>query len=224
MLFFAGEDGPSDDVEDVASAAKRRKEKLRIRTDFAEDKEAPPILTESEALAARERQDEIDALATLGELPDALDDGYYDEQEKKLLQKPRPRPALIPLAEGEEGQLASAAMVVDLIEPAEAAELQHAVTNSAVGAVSSVNNNQTSPVELASTDDAASAALAAQQAAAAQRSPSDEYRMIFRTATRSRSRVLNWKKGELLGYGAYGQVFMGLNADTGQLLAVRVLS
>jgi serine/threonine protein kinase len=32
---------------------------------------------------------------------------------------------------------------------------------------------------------------------------------------------VNWKKGELLGFGAYGQVFLGLNEDSGQLLAVK---
>ena len=33
--------------------------------------------------------------------------------------------------------------------------------------------------------------------------------------------ITNWRKGELLGQGAYGQVFLGLNTDTGQLLAVK---
>jgi serine/threonine protein kinase len=33
--------------------------------------------------------------------------------------------------------------------------------------------------------------------------------------------VTNWRKGELLGSGAYGQVFLGLNTENGQLLAVK---
>ena len=35
------------------------------------------------------------------------------------------------------------------------------------------------------------------------------------------SPILNWRRGELLGQGAYGSVFLGLNTDTGQLLAVK---
>lgn len=33
--------------------------------------------------------------------------------------------------------------------------------------------------------------------------------------------ITNWRRGELLGQGAYGSVFLGLNTDTGQLLAVK---
>jgi serine/threonine protein kinase len=33
--------------------------------------------------------------------------------------------------------------------------------------------------------------------------------------------VTNWRRGELLGQGAYGSVYLGLNTDTGQLLAVK---
>lgn len=37
----------------------------------------------------------------------------------------------------------------------------------------------------------------------------------------SSCRINNWKKGELLGYGAFGSVFLGLDADNGQLMAVK---
>ena len=33
--------------------------------------------------------------------------------------------------------------------------------------------------------------------------------------------IIKWKKGELLGFGAYGQVFLGLNLENGQLMAVK---
>ena len=34
-------------------------------------------------------------------------------------------------------------------------------------------------------------------------------------------RRFNWQKGELLGVGAFGRVYMGLDTDTGQMLAVK---
>lgn len=34
-------------------------------------------------------------------------------------------------------------------------------------------------------------------------------------------RKFNWQKGELLGVGAFGRVYMGLDTDTGQMLAVK---
>ena len=33
-----------------------------------------------------------------------------------------------------------------------------------------------------------------------------------------------WKKGQLLGTGSFGQVYQGLNLDTGAMLAVKVLT
>lgn len=33
--------------------------------------------------------------------------------------------------------------------------------------------------------------------------------------------IIKWKKGELLGFGAYGHVFLGLNLENGQLMAVK---
>jgi len=33
--------------------------------------------------------------------------------------------------------------------------------------------------------------------------------------------AIRWKKGELIGSGAYGRVYMGMNLDSGQLLAVK---
>jgi serine/threonine protein kinase len=32
---------------------------------------------------------------------------------------------------------------------------------------------------------------------------------------------VNWSKGKLIGAGAFGRVFQGLNNDTGQILAVK---
>lgn len=33
--------------------------------------------------------------------------------------------------------------------------------------------------------------------------------------------IIHWKKGELLGFGAYGHVYLGLNLENGQLMAVK---
>jgi len=41
--------------------------------------------------------------------------------------------------------------------------------------------------------------------------------------TRATSGRINWKKGELLGSGAFGKVYLGLNLDTGELLAVKAV-
>lgn len=32
---------------------------------------------------------------------------------------------------------------------------------------------------------------------------------------------IQWRKGELIGCGAFGQVYMGMNLDSGELLAVK---
>ncbi|KAK1440498.1 hypothetical protein QVD17_06326 [Tagetes erecta] len=36
--------------------------------------------------------------------------------------------------------------------------------------------------------------------------------------------VIRWRRGELIGCGAYGQVYMGMNLDSGELLAVKQVS
>ena len=33
--------------------------------------------------------------------------------------------------------------------------------------------------------------------------------------------AIRWKKGELIGSGAYGRVYMAMNLDSGELLAVK---
>ncbi|KAL4351818.1 hypothetical protein GQ457_06G020740 [Hibiscus cannabinus] len=33
--------------------------------------------------------------------------------------------------------------------------------------------------------------------------------------------LIRWRKGELIGYGAFGRVYMGMNLDSGELLAVK---
>ena len=35
------------------------------------------------------------------------------------------------------------------------------------------------------------------------------------------SEPVHWTKGELIGAGAFGRVYMGLNNETGQLMAVK---
>ncbi|PWA81071.1 Protein kinase, ATP binding site-containing protein [Artemisia annua] len=37
-------------------------------------------------------------------------------------------------------------------------------------------------------------------------------------------RVIRWRKGELIGCGAFGHVYMGMNLDSGELLAVKQVS
>jgi len=38
------------------------------------------------------------------------------------------------------------------------------------------------------------------------------------------SEPVHWTKGELIGAGAFGRVYMGLNNETGQLMAVKQAS
>jgi serine/threonine protein kinase len=33
--------------------------------------------------------------------------------------------------------------------------------------------------------------------------------------------LIRWRKGELIGAGAFGQVYLGMNLDSGELLAVK---
>jgi hypothetical protein len=37
-------------------------------------------------------------------------------------------------------------------------------------------------------------------------------------------RTIKWRKGEIIGAGAYGRVYMGMNLDSGELLAVKQVS
>lgn len=37
----------------------------------------------------------------------------------------------------------------------------------------------------------------------------------------SSSEPVHWKRGEMIGAGAFGRVYMGLNNETGQLMAVK---
>lgn len=36
--------------------------------------------------------------------------------------------------------------------------------------------------------------------------------------------AIRWKRGEILGQGAFGIVYLGLNTDTGELMAVKQMS
>lgn len=40
-------------------------------------------------------------------------------------------------------------------------------------------------------------------------------------AKRDDESSIRWRKGELIGSGAFGQVYMGMNLDSGELLAVK---
>ncbi|KAG0463844.1 hypothetical protein HPP92_019913 [Vanilla planifolia] len=40
-------------------------------------------------------------------------------------------------------------------------------------------------------------------------------------ATKEEAPSIRWRKGELIGCGAFGQVYMGMNLDSGELLAVK---
>lgn len=44
---------------------------------------------------------------------------------------------------------------------------------------------------------------------------------LFRTSIVTRTGSIHWQQGELLGEGAYGKVFAGLNQKTGELMAVK---
>ncbi len=69
-----------------------------------------------------------------------------------------------------------------------------------------------------SSDGAASAQdAAATPAAAPERAPRDSAGRV----TAPEAPKLRWLRGEMLGTGAFGRVFLGLNEDTGELLAVK---
>ena len=36
--------------------------------------------------------------------------------------------------------------------------------------------------------------------------------------------AIRWKKGEIIGFGDYGRVYMGMNLDFGEILAVKQVS
>lgn len=38
------------------------------------------------------------------------------------------------------------------------------------------------------------------------------------------ARPIRWRKGELIGCGAFGRVYMGMNLDSGELLAIKQVS
>ena len=40
----------------------------------------------------------------------------------------------------------------------------------------------------------------------------------------SRDPSIRWRKGEMIGQGAFGTVFLGLNTDNGELMAVKQMS
>jgi hypothetical protein len=44
---------------------------------------------------------------------------------------------------------------------------------------------------------------------------------VARSAPRGAAARLRWQRGELLGTGAFGRVYLGLNEETGELLAVK---
>lgn len=44
---------------------------------------------------------------------------------------------------------------------------------------------------------------------------------VRRAARLAESGPVNWTRGELIGAGAFGRVYLGLNNDTGQLMAVK---
>ncbi|KAI5064165.1 hypothetical protein GOP47_0020835, partial [Adiantum capillus-veneris] len=52
---------------------------------------------------------------------------------------------------------------------------------------------------------------------------SSKSKKIFKKAQMKKTKNFEWKRGELLGEGAYGKVFCGLNQSTGELMAVKQL-
>lgn len=56
---------------------------------------------------------------------------------------------------------------------------------------------------------------------------SHEEKQIYerpRPQTNAEPLPIRWQKGGLLGVGAYGKVYLGLNLDTGELIAVKQIS
>ncbi|QDZ25357.1 mitogen-activated protein kinase [Chloropicon primus] len=52
----------------------------------------------------------------------------------------------------------------------------------------------------------------------------DSNSMFRESSKRIESGEMEWKKGELLGEGAYGRVYAGLNHETGQIMAVKQIA
>jgi serine/threonine protein kinase len=49
----------------------------------------------------------------------------------------------------------------------------------------------------------------------------EEVGRLFRQSVVTHTGAIQWQQGELLGEGAYGKVFAGLNQQTGELMAVK---
>lgn len=46
-------------------------------------------------------------------------------------------------------------------------------------------------------------------------------RPVAKTKNEEAGSQIRWRKGELIGCGAFGRVYMGMNLDSGELLAVK---
>uniref|UniRef100_A0A6N2NJM8 mitogen-activated protein kinase kinase kinase n=1 Tax=Salix viminalis TaxID=40686 RepID=A0A6N2NJM8_SALVM len=51
-----------------------------------------------------------------------------------------------------------------------------------------------------------------------------QYRPCLRPSKKDDAPPIRWRKGELIGCGAFGRVYMGMNLDSGELLAVKQVS
>lgn len=51
--------------------------------------------------------------------------------------------------------------------------------------------------------------------------PIDKSRVVGKKKKEEAGSQIRWRKGELIGCGAFGRVYMGMNLDSGELLAVK---
>ncbi|KAJ9467366.1 Mitogen-activated protein kinase kinase kinase 2 [Diplonema papillatum] len=101
-------------------------------------------------------------------------------------------------------------------KPAAAAAPNAAASPESAAGLSASTQTQT-------TDEMTSYQLARQRPPPTKLPPNARYHRAVIAASEPMKKTLNWRKGDLIGQGAFGRVHIGLNTETGQLMAVKTV-